>query len=228
MWSRKFRNRVVQCLPQLGTNAKVTPLPSSDIRSLAIWKAKITTGACNQLECRARRDLIAGVSQTGPDATEILWDQMKIIALDQAAGSSPQSARTHTHTHTNLLSWGQKTLAEVISLDQLPNSSKACICTIPEKRVSIIKEDARAFFWKKKKKIKKKKKKVHSSTWLPAPLAAAYMHSLSLHLLKCYWKAFRPEELPAKRRKTVEFSPTKPYNISSKIKKISYIPTRIN
>lgn len=38
------------------------------------------------------------------DATEMLFDQMK---TDQAAESSPQS------THKNLLSVGQKTLAEV-------------------------------------------------------------------------------------------------------------------
>lgn len=71
---------VAQCLPQLGPDANVTPLPSSDRRSLAIWKVEIMIGTCNQLEYPARRDLIAGVSHSRPEATEILLDQMKIIA----------------------------------------------------------------------------------------------------------------------------------------------------
>lgn len=76
--------QVVQCLPQLGPDTKATPLLSSDIRELGHLQSQnskeITIGICNQLECPARRDLIAMVSHARPDATEILLDQMKIIA----------------------------------------------------------------------------------------------------------------------------------------------------
>lgn len=77
--------RVVQCLPQLGPDAKATPLPpSSDIRELGHLQSQnpkeITIGMSNQLEYPARRDLIAMVSHARPDATEILLDQMKIMA----------------------------------------------------------------------------------------------------------------------------------------------------
>ena len=98
-----------------------------------------STGNCNELEYPARRDLTEMVSHGRPDATEILFDQMKITAYVRLL-SPPH--RTHTQSCHGV----QNTPAEVISVDQLPNSSKASTCTIPEKRVSTIKGGARAFF----------------------------------------------------------------------------------
>lgn len=107
-------------------------------------------------------------------------------SLDQVAESSPRSS------DKNLLSWGWEDSGRGnLSLDQLPNSSKACICTILEKQVSTIEGDARAFFWKK----------VHSSTWLLTHwLQLICIHSVSISR-RVYWKAFIPEEFPDKRRK---------------------------
>lgn len=84
------------------------------------------------------------MSHARPDATEILFDKTKITAYIRLP-SPPRGA------HTKIFVMGFRTLAGVISLDQLCNSSKACTCTIPEKPVSATKGDARAFFLKIKK-----------------------------------------------------------------------------
>lgn len=77
-----------------------------------------STGIRNKLEYPARRDLTEMVSHGRPDATEILFDQMKITAYVRLL-IPPHS------THTQIVCHGvQKTLAKVISVDQLPNSSQ--------------------------------------------------------------------------------------------------------
>lgn len=95
-------------------------------------------------------------------------------------------------THTDLLSQGQKTLAEVIFLDHLPRSSKACICTVPEKWCPLLKEMPEPSF-----------QKAHSSTWLLTyRLQFPWVHSAPI-CWRAYWKACKLKESPMKRKSRI-------------------------
>lgn len=139
--------------------------------SLAIWKARLQKkqlwGTAVYQHILPRETWLEWLLKSDQMPWNTVWPH-KNNSLGQAAESSSQS------THRNLLSWGQKTLAEVISLDQLLNSRKACMCVPFQKKwVSTIKGDARAFFWKG----------AHSSTWLLTHrLQRICIHSASILL----------------------------------------------
>lgn len=222
MWSREFRSGKSGAMyTATGPMQKSGPYPF-DIRSLAIWEAETTKNSRDLQEIRIswlkwfhmpdqmplKYCIIS--PEWSPDEYQ-LFGISKVPtnennSLDQVAESSPWSS------DKNLLSWGwEDTGRGNLPLDQLPDSSEACICTILEKRMSTIKGDARAFFWKQ----------VHSSTWLLTHwLQLICIHSVSISW-RVYWKAFKPEEFPDKRRKQQNYQQLGAYN---KNKKIFYIP----